>query len=155
MNLNINIQQEITRLSDLERMILKRNLTYILTRSLAIIKPRPDISRIEFAEKNIVLPDTFPYPGPFRISKTPHLAPIFRALDDPLVRKITIMGCSQFGKTLVMIIDWSYGAVYDPCNMIIQQPSKDLTKSFLNGKMEPVILASPKLRKLIAEKKKG
>src|SRR3990167_90701 len=39
--------------------------------------------------------------------------------------------------------------------MIIQQPSKDLTKIFLNEKMEPVILASPKLRKLIAEKKKG
>lgn len=153
--MQLNVQQELNRLNAIERMILKRNLIYILTRALAVIKPKPDISRIEFAEKYIVLPDTFPYPGPFRISKSPHLAPIFRALDDPLVRKITIMGCSQFGKTLLMIVDWAYNVVYDPCYMLIQQPTKDLTKSFVNSKLDPVIESSPALRKLISQRKKG
>lgn len=140
---------------ELEKHYLLLNLKDIVRKSLRLIKPKLKIDIIKWAEDNIVLPDTTPIPGPFRIKNSPHLLEILRACVDPEVREVSIMGCSQFGKTLLYSIIWSYYVDNDPSPMLIAHPTDSEVKSFALHKLEPLIDASPILYKKIAKRKKG
>lgn len=135
--------------------VYRRNLAEIVMRGLEMLEPRERISIIEWAEENIILPDTTPMPGPFRIENSPHLAEILEAVADPSVRKITIMGSAQLGKTLFEMIVWAYKVVNDPAPMLIMQPTDREARAFAQQKLEPLIESSPVLKKFVADKKRG
>jgi phage terminase large subunit GpA-like protein len=118
-------------------------------------KPKADIPIIEWLEENLILPDSFPIPGPFRIRNSPHLEEPLRKALDPEVRSITLMGCSQFGKTLYFICVWAYKAVNDPAPSLYANPTDAGVKSFALQKLEPVINSTPILKKIIAKKRRG
>lgn len=72
----------------------------------SLLAPDPDGDIIDWLEKNIKNVPYSPQPGPFRIESTPYLAPILRALQDPEVETIVVMGNVQSGKSMVLEL-WS------------------------------------------------
>jgi len=142
-------------LNDLEEKYYDQNLIELIKKSLEVLKPKEMIGIIEWAEKNIVLDDTTPIPGPFRIRHSPHLREPLEAVTDPYVRKITIMGSAQFGKTLFMLITWAYFVDQDPSPMLIMQPTDREADSFSMQKLEPLIESSPLLESKVLKKRRG
>lgn len=72
----------------------------------SMLAPDPDGDIIEWLEKNVKNVPYSPQPGPFRIESTPYLAPILRALQDPEVELIVVMGNVQSGKSMILEL-WS------------------------------------------------
>ncbi len=151
----MNIAEYGQYLDELEHQYLIGNVENVVEKSLQILKPPTRIPIVEWAEQNIVLDETSPIPGPFRIRNSPHLKEIFEAIEDPQVRKVTIMGSAQIGKTLFEMIVWAYIVVQDPCPMLIMQPTDREIKSFALHKLEPLIESSEILRSRVAKKKRG
>ncbi len=137
----------------LEKTTLRNNLKKVIKQSLKMVRPRPKISIIDWAEKNIYLRD--PIPGPFRIKNSPHLRAVFEAFDDPTTRKISIMASSQVGKTLLMMIIWAYYADIDPSGMLIMHPTDREVQIFADTKLDPLIEDSPILKSKIGSNTRG
>ena len=148
-------QSNISNLDRLEKFYLLKNFKEVKLKCQIFLRPRlrPDI--INWLEENLVLPDSFPIPGPFRIRNSPHLEEPLRKALDPEVRSIVFMGCSQMAKTLFFICVWAYDVVNDPCPYLYAHPTDGGVKSFALQKLEPVINSSPILKKMIAAKRRG
>jgi phage terminase large subunit GpA-like protein len=141
--------------NELEKRYLLLNLKDIVRKSLSLIRPRANVPIIQWLEDNLVLPDTFPIPGPFRIKNSPHLREPLEMAIDTDIRSITLMGCTQMAKTLFFICVWAYDVCNDPCPYLYANPTDGGVKSFALQKLEPVINASPILRKTVAKKRRG
>ncbi len=142
-------------IDDISQKYLYGNVEEVMRRSLQILKPPARIPIVEWAERNIILDETSPIPGPFRIINSPHLKEIFEAIEDPEVHKITIMGSAQMGKTLLEMIVWAYFVDQDPSPMLIMHPNDREVRSFALHKLEPLINNSAILREKVAKKKRG
>lgn len=66
---------------------------------LACIRPRPDISTIDWATKNVRMPHDSKVRGGFRIDLFPYMREPFAVYDDPFYERLTIQTASQVGKT--------------------------------------------------------
>ena len=105
------------------------NLKDVIKKSLRLIKPKADVPIIQWLEENLILPNTFPIPGPFRIKNSPHLKEPLEKAIDPFTRSITMMGCTQMAKTLFLICVWAYKVVNDPAPSLYANPTDDGVKS--------------------------
>lgn len=121
----------------------------------ASIKLKTEIPIVDWLEENLILPDSFPIPGPFRIKNSPHLREPLEMSIHPEVRSITLMGCSQMAKTLFFICCWAYDVANDPCPSLYAHPTDGGVKAFAMQKLEPVINSTPILKKIIAAKRRG
>lgn len=139
----------------LEKRYLLINLKDVIKKSLKLVRPRANVPIIKWLEENLILPDTFPIPGPFRIKNSPQLKEPLERANDPEVRSITLMGCTQMGKTLFFICVWAYDVCNDPCPYLYANPTDSGVKSFTLQKLWPIINASPILRKTVAKRRRG
>lgn len=81
----------------------RNDFEYMLRSMLA---PDPDGDIVDWLERNVKSVPYSPNAGPFRVESTPYLAPILRALQDPEIETIVVMGNVQSGKSMVLEL-WS------------------------------------------------
>jgi len=148
-------QQNISNLDRLEKFYLLKNFKEVKLKCQMFLRPRlrPDI--INWLEENLILPDSFPIPGPFRIRNSPHLEEPLRKALDPETRSLALMGGNQMGKTLLFICVWAYDVVNDPCPYLYANATDDGVKKYALQKLEPIINCNPILNTVIAKKRRG
>ncbi len=143
---------------DLDKLtleMLNNNLGRLIKKALSMFVPRTFVDIVEWAEKNIVFPNNFPIPGPCRLINSPHLIEILRMTTKAGVHKISIKGCAQFGKTILFIIRALYKVCNFPGPILMGHPAEREVESFTEQKLDPIIGASPKIKKRFHSEKRG
>ena len=143
------------QLKKFEQQVLYNNLVFLVEDALGMFNPISKEEIWEWAEQNISLDSSSPYPGQFSIKNSPHLKRAFEAFKDPIVRRIIIKGSSQIAKTLFYLICWAWTVMNDPGGFIIGHPTDREAKHFTKIKLEPFIEENIWLKNIIHNKKRG
>ena len=118
----------------------------------------PKVSRsiVEFAEQEVILP-VGPRKGMyFDWDYAPFNKFIAEAIMEPYWRKVSVVGPTQNGKTLVATnIPLLYYLFEEEEDVIFGVPSMDLAYGLWNEKIKPVIVDCPKYRELLPTKGAG
>jgi phage terminase large subunit GpA-like protein len=113
---------------------------------------RPDI--VEWLEEHRFLsPEASNEPGPFRISRTPYLATILRACNDPDTRQVVVMGGSQCGKSEIILSLIAYRVVIDPAPTLLLSDNLISCKALSEDRLAPMFRDSPILAELVSMEK--
>lgn len=127
------------------------NLVAIVKEGRRLLKPLPFINVSDWADENIILPETSVEPGRWRTDRVPHTRGMMDAVTTPGVRQISIMGSSQVAKTAVLCNIIGFKIARDPSHFIVMQPTDNDARDFSKDKLNPIFMASPALRKLVAK----
>jgi len=111
------------------------------------------ISVSEWADNNIILGQGSAEPGQWRTSRTPCLKGVMDAFSDDYVRVITLMFCTQVGKTSAMLNMLAYAVDQDPGPALWVHPDKDLVREFCEERIMPQLRLSPETAKHISTHK--
>lgn len=98
-------------------------------------------------------PESCPEPGKFYNSRTPFAAEIMDAFSDPAVERVVMMTSAQVAKTTIIENVIGYFMHYDPCPIMVVQPTDDMLKSFSEERFAPMIRDTPALTPLIKDAK--
>lgn len=117
------------------------------------LKPPEPLSITEWAERNIYLSprQATSFPGYYRSELTPYVRGIFAALQDPMIRKVTVSKGAQTGLTLCGYIWLCHCISDDPGPILLVYPSADLARSASETRFMPMIQDSPLLREEISD----
>lgn len=105
--------------------------------------PDEDGDIVDWLEKNVKSVPYSPDPGPFRVASTPYLAPILRALQDPEVETVVVMGNVQSGKSMVLELWSAYIPVRSPGATLLLQDIDDNAKDWYDTRLKPLWDATP------------
>jgi len=136
------------------RRALKKTATKALRGACRKWAPPPRMSIIEWADKyRWLAPEEAARPGKYRFDVTPHLTwpggPL-EALDDPAVSEIVGRKSAQ--------VAWTSGVLgnalgkwidIDPSPILVLFPKAEAAKQYVGEKLEPMIEATPRLRKKV------
>lgn len=108
-----------------------------------LLAPDPMGDIVDWLEKNVKEVPGSPQPGPFRIESTPYLAPILRALLDPEITTIVVMGAVQMGKSSLLELWSSYIPARAPGPTLLLQDVDDNAQDWQKDRLRPMWEATP------------
>lgn len=101
----------------------------------------------QWAEKNRRLsPEASAEPGIWRNTKTPHLVEPMDEICNPNRHRVVLMFCAQIGKTELLLNAMGYYIDYDPCPMLILQPTLEMAEAFSKDRLAPMARDTPALQ---------
>jgi phage terminase large subunit GpA-like protein len=113
----------------------------------ARMAPPPPMTVSEWADEYRRLsPESSAEPGRWRTDRAPYMRGIMDAISDPRVRRVSVKASAQVGKTELILNVIGYHVDYDPCPMLLVQPSLDLAEAFSKDRLAPMIRDTPALR---------
>lgn len=118
--------------------------------------PAPALRCSEFADENIVVTNG-PLQGTrWRTAFAPYQRGIMDVFHEPGVTTAVVMGSSQWGKTAVAVNIVAYHIAYDPCQVLVVEPTVDpMAKDFARNRLDPIIKASPALSTRVGGRQRG
>ncbi len=110
------------------------------------IARRPEkLTPSQWAEKYLKVPYG-PWPGPFRVHRTPYLAGILDTYPLPWVREIAVCAGDQLGKTLSAYICQVYSQTRTPRSTgLITMPDEETGRRVIKRILRPLLTESPRL----------
>lgn len=126
----------------------------VLSRVRSGWAPPPLLTVSEFADRDLVV-TTGPLAGThWQTDFAPYQRGILDALHEPGVEYVAVRGSSQFGKTSIGVAVVAYHIAYDPCPILIVEPTVDpMARDFAKNRLDPVIAASPRLRESVSKRR--
>ncbi|MDR1219558.1 MAG: phage terminase large subunit family protein [Treponema sp.] len=120
-----------------------------------IIKPPPKTTISEWAEKERVVSSAeTSAPGDWHSDRAPYTVGIMDAISDPKVERVVVMCAAQMGKTNAGVLNpIGYYITYDPCPIMVVQPTIAMGETFSGKRLTPMIRDTPCLRGKIAPEK--
>jgi hypothetical protein len=100
-----------------------------------------DISITEWAERNLVLPDGYGKPGPFRAS--PWMRQILDDLKDPRIRGVTLQAAIQEGKTLIADIFVLWASCVRPGPIMWTWQNQDMAEEHSRTRLRKLLESTP------------
>ncbi len=136
---------------------MKSNTINLFRKCFAILKPPPDMTLSQWADKYRVLSgEASAEPGKWRTSKAPHQKEIMDSITNINIKKVVIMSAAQVGKTDAMILNpIGYYIHYDPSPIMVIQPTIKLAEGFSKERLSPMIRDTPVLAERINDKKRN
>lgn len=123
-------------------------------RAFANYRPPEDLTVSQWAEKYRVLSrESSAEAGPWRNARTPYLVEPMDAFTDPRVRRLTMVACSQVGKSEFELNCIGYIIDQDPGSVMYIQPNLDDAKRFSKLRIAPMIRDSARLRRKVSDVK--
>lgn len=114
-------------------------------------KESPD----EWAERVIILPEgTSSLPGPLSLNWTPYLRKPLRDVADPEVQEIILCWSTQVAKTTGGMIMNLYTASVAKRPVLHVMPNEPAAQAVNVERYQPIVMASPELRKLVNPRRK-
>jgi phage terminase large subunit GpA-like protein len=92
-----------------------------------------------------------PEPGPWRNDRAPYQVAVMDALTDPLVERVSLMCCSQSGKTEIFLNAIGYYSTEEPSPILAVRPSLDEARQWSQTRLAPMIRDTPALTAVYAE----
>lgn len=127
---------------------LPKHTMELLARSIAALKPPPELTLSQWADRYRVLSaEASAEPGRWHTDKAPYQREIMDAIGDPHVRKVVIMSAAQIGKTDAFILNpLAYYMDYTPAPILVMQPTLDMGQTFSKDRLAPMLRDTPELR---------
>lgn len=127
---------------------LPKHTMELLARSIATLKPPPELTLSQWADRYRVLSaEASAEPGRWHTDKAPYQREIMDAIGDPHVRKVVIMSAAQIGKTDAFILNpLAYYMDYTPAPILVMQPTLDMGQTFSKDRLAPMLRDTPELR---------
>jgi phage terminase large subunit GpA-like protein len=127
----------------LERIIQAACLTF---------RPPPKLTLSEWAEQYAFLSaESAAEPGKWR--NLPYQVGMMDAITDPRVERVTVIKSARVGYTKVIGHAIGYHIHYDPCPMMVVQPTEADAEGYSKEEIAPMIRDTPALRELVADSK--
>lgn len=118
------------------------------------IAPNPTRTVSEWADDKRHLEPDSPYPGKWKTSRTPFLRePMDCATLSHPSRRVTFMASAQVGKTNFILNALGQIMHETPATVLMVLPSIDESLNWARDKLEPMIAATPVLKKKVFEQK--
>lgn len=137
--------------SPIAKRLFRERLNGIRSHLLA---PPPNLRLSEWADQNRYIGYNAPEPGQWRTLRAPYQQAILDAAGDASTKRMVLMAAAQTGKTSILENVIAYYMVNDPSPIMLVMPDKASADSFSVTKLEPMIEATPVLRRLVASKRK-
>ncbi|HET7552186.1 MAG TPA: terminase gpA endonuclease subunit [Gemmatimonadaceae bacterium] len=127
------------------------------TAFVSVIAPRARPRPSDWVEQNIWLPpDNTSQAGPYRYENAPYLRELVDWLGDSTSDEAVVCKSAQVGFTVgVLVAGICYSIDQDPAPILVMQPTLDDAERFSKKKLMPIVRASARMRKLIAEARPG
>lgn len=118
------------------------------------LRPSERLSVSAWAERHIVLdPVNHAYPGPLRLDMTPYLREILDSWTDPAVRRIVVMGGTQWGKTLAATILLGFTIAERPRPILFAMATEVDVVAFGTGRLVPMFERCAPVRARLSKRK--
>ena len=114
--------------------------------------PGPARDILEWAEDSITVTVTN---RPGRLRLDPYQRAPLADFADPSIRRVTLMWCSQVGKTLVEALATVWVVDEDPSSMMFMHASEKGLKKFIREKLDPVLLTNADINAKIDKNNRG
>jgi len=137
-------------------MVKKRNSTEKLFKNLTsdILAPPPDLTISEWADNFRKLSsEASAEPGQWRTNRAPYQREIMDCILDPELKKVVVMSSAQVGKSEILLNTLGYHIDYEPCPILLVQPSEQRAKDFSKERIAPMIRDTSVLRRKVADSK--
>lgn len=123
-----------------KKITLDQALGRILPFLQAGLKPTPRVGIKEYCEKNLILPEDTPRPGPISFEDTWYMVDILRDLeDDSGVEEVRIRKGRQLGLTVLSTAWMLWGAAVSPGPAMVVFPTRDSKQKFSKQKLAPIL----------------
>jgi phage terminase large subunit GpA-like protein len=117
----------------------------------AILRPPPNVSVIEWADKyRFVAAKTSATPGKWRTSVQPAAYGPMAAVFESDTHTVSIMAGTQIIKSETLLNVCGYFIQVDPSAILFVQPTQGAAESFAKERFAPMVAATPELAKLVA-----
>lgn len=132
---------------------MKKTTIDLFREIFTVLKPPPDRTISEWADKYRVLPQgTSSLPGHWNTDNAPYQREIMDAITDISIQKVVIMSSAQIGKTDAFILNTiGYYMHYDPAPMMVIEPTIQMAEGFSKEKLSNMIRSTPVLRERVNE----
>ena len=118
------------------------------------LKPPPNISLWEYADKHFYIPDEEPEPGLWRTSRAPYTKEILECLSPrSRYRQVVWMKGSQVAGTETAKILKFFHIDHDPCRILFIQPTIDTVRDYSEEKFQKSVEASERVKAKIGKLK--
>lgn len=122
-----------------------RNTEDLRRAFFSALQPPPPLCLSDWADKHFVLsPEASSEPGPWTTFS--YQKGMMDAISDPKNVKVTIMKSARVGYTKMIVAAIGYHSDYDPCSILVLQPTEDDAKGFSTEEIQPMFRDAPSLR---------
>ena len=119
-----------------------------------LFQPRPKITVSEWADNYRKLsPESSSEPGQWRTSRTEYVRGILDAVTDSDVEAVVVMSSAQVGKTEILLNTIGYHIDWDPCPMLVLQPTVDMGSTFSKDRLSNMLRDTVPLQHKVAPSK--
>lgn len=119
-----------------------------------VLAPPPDLTVSEWADKFRMLSrEASAEAGQWVTDRAPHLRAIMDAATDPTVEEIIFKKCAQIGYTELLLNIIGYHIDYDPCPILMVQPTADVAERFSKQRLAPAFRDCPTISAKIGDPK--
>lgn len=116
--------------------------------------PPPQLTVSEWADRERILPESSAARGGrWRTSVTPYLRGIMDAVLEPGVKQIAVRKCAQSGGSEALHNILAYFIAYDPCPMLVVQPTVEVAEEWSKERLADMIRTTPALRSVVRDKR--
>ena len=120
------------------------------------LKPPPNYKISDWADaKRILSSSVTAFPGHWRTSRVPYMKFIMDMITDPYTEQVTLVMCSQVGKTELLNNIMGYYIDNDPSPMMFVMPTKDLAEDYSKRSFASMMRESPCFHDIIKIDKKS
>lgn len=145
-------------LNDIERPVrlLKRSseATEIANEMFKALKPPPELTVSEWADEfRYLSPESSASPGKWRTSKAEYQRGIMDSTKEPGVKRVVIMSSAQVGKTSFVENIIGYFTSYDPCPIMVVNPTLEMSTTFSQDRLSTMIRDTPILTETFGDPK--
>lgn len=128
------------------------SLAALVAATYQSFKPPPKLSLSQWAEKYAQLSaESAAEPGKWR--NLPYQVGIMDAISDPRVERVTVMKSARVGYTKIIGHCIAYHIHYDPCPMMVVQPTEADAEGYSKEEIAPMIRDTPVLAALVSDAK--
>lgn len=108
-----------------------------------------------WAEENLTVDSSSPFPGKFRIENSPWIKEPLEDIADPSVSHVLAMCPAQTSKTFMMLLAQCWALANDPGPMLTVMASDEEAREMLNDRMKPLFENTPGVKERIEEGRYG
>jgi phage terminase large subunit GpA-like protein len=129
-------------------------ITDVIADALRILKPPPDITVAEWADRYRYLSqEASAMPGRYKTETTEYMREPMEMVGAPGVRRITMMTSAQVAKSTFLENVIGFFMHQDPCPILHVSPTLSSMKMFSKERLAPMIRDTPVLRNIVKEAK--
>lgn len=123
----------------------------VFQKAIAGLIPPKELTPVEWAEENVVIPEGNAIPGKLRFDNAPFQREPINTMGSMEVYKVTLMWGAQTGKTNSVNVAIGYHMEHKGNSVIMMQPSENDVKTWLNTKFDPMVKSCKALYKKMSK----